>query len=105
MGLIPLLFIDVSGSIYQATSFPIHGIPKARRGDYIAFDRHRLDYLNFIGKLNCEYCASANGLLAYFTEVAARNEQHWSPISMTFPGIPGGDSMSESNARLLERYR
>lgn len=80
MGLIPLLFIDLVGSIYQAICFPIYGIPKVRRADYIAFDRHHLDYLNFIEKLNCEYCAYANGLLAYFTEVAARTEQHWCPI-------------------------
>lgn len=80
MGLVPLLFVDVVGSIYQAICFPIYGIPKVRRADYIAFDRHRLDYLNFIEKLNCEYCAYANGILAYFTEVAARTEQHWCPI-------------------------
>jgi len=30
--------------------------------------------------LNCEYCAYVNGILAYFTEIAARTEQHWCPI-------------------------
>jgi len=31
-------------------------------------------------KLNCEYCAYANGILAFTVEVAGRTEQYWSPI-------------------------
>jgi hypothetical protein len=80
MCLIPIALSDLIGSIYQAICFPIYGIPKVRRRDYLAFDRHRLSYLNFMEKLNCEYCAYANGILAYFTEIAARTEQHWCPI-------------------------
>jgi len=78
--LLPLVLVDVLGSIYQAVCFPIYGIPKVHRDEYLAFDRHHLTYLNFIEKLNCEYCAYANGILAYFTEIAARTEQHWCPI-------------------------
>ncbi len=78
--LLPIVLTDVIGSLYQAICFPIYGIPKVSRRDYIAFDRHRLNYLNFFEKLNCEYCAYANGILAYFTEIAARTEQHWCPI-------------------------
>jgi hypothetical protein len=80
MCLVPILFVDLIGSFYQAICFPIYGIPKVRRRDYLAFDRHHLGYLNFIEKLNCEYCAYANGILAYFTEIAARTEQYWCPI-------------------------
>ncbi|MES2657421.1 MAG: hypothetical protein V4689_02325 [Verrucomicrobiota bacterium] len=80
MGLVPILLVDVVGTIYQTICFPIYGIPKVRRADYIAFDRHRLSYLNPIEKLNCEYCAYANGIPVYFTGVAARTEQHWCPI-------------------------
>jgi hypothetical protein len=80
MCLIPILLVDVIGSFYQAVCFPIYGIPKVHRRDYLAFDRHRLTYLNFIEKLNCDYCAYANGILAYFTEIAARTEQYWCPI-------------------------
>jgi hypothetical protein len=80
MCLIPILLVDVVGSFYQAVCFPIYGIPKVHRRDHLAFDRHRLTYLNFIEKLNCEYCAYANGILAYFTEIAARTEQYWCPI-------------------------
>ena len=78
--LVPLLLLDVVGSVYQAVCFPIYGIPKVRRRDYVVFDRHHLAYLNFFEKLNCEYCAYANGILAFLTEMAARTEQHWCPI-------------------------
>lgn len=77
---IPILLCDIVATIYQAICFPIYGIPKVVRSDYIAFDRHRLTYLNLAEKMNCEYCAYANGILAYFTEIAARTEQHWCPI-------------------------
>ncbi len=43
-------------------------------------DRWHLSYLNFMEKFNCAYCAYANGLLAYATEIAARTEQYWCPI-------------------------
>jgi hypothetical protein len=78
--LIPIVFMDMVGSFYQAICFPIYGIPKVRRSDYIALDRHRLAYLNAIEKLNCDYCGYANGVLAYFSEIAARTEQYWCPI-------------------------
>ena len=77
---IPIFLCDVVGSAYQAICFPIYGIPKVRRRDYLAFDRHNLDYLNLAEKFNCDYCAYVNGILAYFTEIAARTEQHWCPI-------------------------
>jgi hypothetical protein len=77
---IPIALADIVGTFYQAVCFPIYGIPKVRRSDYLNFDRHRLGYLNFLEKVNCEYCAYVNGILAYFTEIAARTEQHWCPI-------------------------
>jgi hypothetical protein len=77
---IPIVLTDLVGTLYQAICFPIYGIPRVRRSDYLAFDRHRLTYLNFVEKLNCEYCAYVNGILAYFTEIAGRTEQHWCPI-------------------------
>jgi hypothetical protein len=77
---VPIVFTDIVGTIYQAICFPIYGIPKVSRKDYVKFDRHHLTYLNFFEKVNCEYCAYVNGILAYFTEIAARTEQHWCPI-------------------------
>ena len=78
--LVPFVFLDLVVSIYQAVCFGIYGIPKVRRSDYLLLDRHRLAYLNFLEKLNCEYCAYGNGVLAYVGEVAARTEQYWCPI-------------------------
>jgi hypothetical protein len=78
--LLPIVILDAAISIYQAICFPIYGIPKVLRGKYLQFDRRRLAYLNFIEKLNCEYCAYGNGVLAYVTEIAARTEQYWCPI-------------------------
>jgi len=78
--LVPIVFIDLVMSFYQATCFPIYGIPKVRRSEYLALDRHRLSYLNWAEKLNCEYCSYANGVLACASEIAARTEQYWCPI-------------------------
>lgn len=78
--IVPLLFLDFGLSIYQTICFPVYRIPKVRRADYIVMDRWHLSYLNFMEKFNCAYCAYANGLLAYGTEIAARTEQYWCPI-------------------------
>ena len=77
---IPALLMDATISLYQAVCFPIYGIPKVNRQDYIVFDRQYLHYLNLIEKINCAYCSYFNGLLAYLQEIAARTEQFWCPI-------------------------
>jgi len=77
---IPLAMLDISLAMYQAICFPIYGMSKVHRADYIAFDRHHLGYLNFMERFHCEYCAYANGLIAYATEIAARTEQYFCPI-------------------------
>ena len=76
----PLVLLDLFVSLYQAICFPVYGIEKARRRDFITFDHQHLSYLNALEKLNCLYCSYANGLLAYAREIAARTEQHWCPI-------------------------
>lgn len=76
----PVALLDLFMVIYQAVCFPVYGIPKVRRSDYIRLDRRHLAYLNWAEKFNCEYCGYANGVLACATEVAARTEQHWCPI-------------------------
>ncbi len=78
--IVPALFMDLCVTIYQATCFPIYGIPKVRRQDYIVIDRDRLPYLNILQKINCAYCGYFNGLIAYVREIAARTEQFWCPI-------------------------
>ena len=77
---IPALFMDICITFYQFVCFPIYGIPKVRRGDYIVIDRHALSYLNWMEKLSCVYCGYFNGLLGFVREVAARTEQYWCPI-------------------------
>lgn len=80
IGIIPFCLLDLFLAFYQGICFPIYGIPKVRRADYIVFDRGGLKYLNLLERLNCAYCSYGNGVLAYGTEVAARTEQHWCPI-------------------------
>src|ERR1017187_5171032 len=77
---VPFLLVDASVALYQLVCFPIYGIPKVARKDYLVFDRGRLAYLNTIEKVGCIYCSYANGLLAMITEIAARTEQHFCPI-------------------------
>ena len=76
----PIALLDLWISIYQALCVPIYGIARVRRSTYIVIDRHHLAYLNAVEKLNCVYCAYANGVLAYVREVAGRTEQYWCPI-------------------------
>ena len=78
--LIPAVIFDLSLTIYQSICFPVYGIPKVKRGDYIVLDRHYLSYLNPIEKLNCLYCGYFNGMAAYIREIGARTEQYWCPI-------------------------
>jgi hypothetical protein len=80
VGFIPFCLLDLFLAVYQGICFPIYGIPKVKRANYLIFDRGRLKYLNLLERLNCAYCSYANGLFAYATEVAARTEQHWCPI-------------------------
>lgn len=77
---IPFLLLDALVAAYQFVCFPIYGIPKVRRRDYLVFDRGMLAYLNTIEKVGCIYCSYANGLLALISEIAARTEQHFCPI-------------------------
>ena len=77
---LPFLALDASVALYQFVCFPIYGIPKVPRKDYLVFDRGLLAYLNTIEKVGCVYCSYANGLLGLITEIAARTEQHFCPI-------------------------
>jgi len=79
-GLAIFALLDLFLTIYQFICFPIYGIPRVRRSEYLLFDREDLPYLNIIEKFNCFYCSYGNGLAAYFREIAARTEQYWCPI-------------------------
>ncbi|MBH2018123.1 hypothetical protein [Polaromonas sp.] len=76
----PLMMLDLCVSFYQWSCFPIYGVAKVRRSDYIVFDRHHLGYLNFIEKFHCTYCEYGNGLMSYMAEILARTEEYFCPI-------------------------
>lgn len=78
--ILPFLLLDLFVTAYQVICFPVYGIPRVSRREYLIFDRTHLAYLNIIEKLNCAYCSYANGLIAYVREIAARTEQYWCPI-------------------------
>jgi hypothetical protein len=76
----PMMLFDLCVSFYQFACFPIYGITKVKRSDYMVFDRHQLGYLNFIEKFHCTYCEYGNGLMGYMTEILARTEAYFCPI-------------------------
>ncbi len=78
--IIPFVLLDLFITFYQAICFPVYGIPKVKRGEYVVMDRKYLAYLNIIQKINCIYCEYGNGVIAYAREVAGRTEQYWCPI-------------------------
>lgn len=77
---VPFVLVDLFLILYQAICFPVYGIPKVKRADYFIFDRGRLQYLNFVERINCAYCSYGNGLFAYGREISGRTEQHWCPV-------------------------
>jgi hypothetical protein len=74
------LLLDLALTMFQVVCFPLYGIPRVRRGDYIVLDHHALPYLNIIEKVNCLYCGYFNGFVAYAQEIGGRTEQYWCPI-------------------------
>ena len=78
--IVPFALLDLFVSIYQLVCFPVDGIPRVRRRDYLIFDRRYLAYLNALEKLNCAYCSYANGVVGYVREIGSRTERFWCPI-------------------------
>ncbi|SMF15950.1 hypothetical protein [Desulfovibrio gilichinskyi] len=85
MPVVPALILDFTVWLYQLMCFPVYGIPRVKRRDYIVLDRHSLKYLNLIERVNCFYCSYFNGLIGFVREVAARTEQYWCPIRHARP--------------------
>jgi hypothetical protein len=78
--IVPLALIDLSISFYQLTCFPIYGVARVKRANYIVLDHQHLAYLNIVEKVDCMYCSYAVGLLGYAQEITARTEQYFCPI-------------------------
>ena len=78
--IVPFALLDLFVTIYQRICFPVYGIERVRRADFIRIDRHHLAYLNALERLNCVYCGYCNGLIGYVQEIAGRTEAYWCPI-------------------------
>ncbi len=79
--LIGFIILDILLSMYHYICFPLYGLEKVKRSDYIRiFDRAKLQYLSGIEKLGCMYCGYANGLLLYLKEIGSRTEKYWCGI-------------------------
>jgi hypothetical protein len=76
----PAIILDISLFLFQQTIFRLYKFKLIKRSDYIVYDRHLLNYLNPIEKLNCIYCSYFNGLSAYTQEIAAQTELYFCPI-------------------------
>jgi hypothetical protein len=111
--IIPMAVLDLFVSFYQFTCFPIYGIARVPRKDYIVLDRQYLGYLNWFERFHCTYCAYANGLVAWTSEVTGRTEEYFCPIkharkilgahSRYASFLPYGDA-TDYHAK-LEQYR
>jgi len=77
--IVPLVLLDLSLELYHRTVFPVLGIPRAIRKDYILIDRHRMSFLPIVLKFACAYCGYANGLLHYAVRIAGDTERHFCP--------------------------
>jgi hypothetical protein len=78
--LIPMLIFDLALEIYHHVCFPMYGLRLKSRNKYFFHDRLGLPKLNWVEKVNCEYCTYANGLAAYFVAIAAETEAYWCAI-------------------------
>jgi hypothetical protein len=78
--IVPLVLFDLCISFYQISCFPIYGIARVKRANYIVMDHQHLAYLNIIEKVDCMYCSYAVGMLGYAGEITARTEQYFCPI-------------------------
>jgi len=78
--IVPLVLLDLWVRLYQAVCLPVYGIAKVDRSRYVLFDRGHLQYLNWIERVNCNYCGYANGLVSFAREISARTEQYFCPI-------------------------
>lgn len=77
---IPIFFLDVSISVYQAICFRLWNVPQVERSKFVVIDRQYLSYLKLYQKFNCAYCGYATGVLAYARRIGAVTERYWCPL-------------------------
>ena len=76
----PIIFLDFCISLYQWSCFPIYGMQKLSRNDFIIFDRQELRYLDWISKFHCTYCAYGVGVITFASQVINVTEAYFCPI-------------------------
>lgn len=57
-----LVHLSLVVVFFQCLVRPLFGTPRLRWSDYVILDRHRIEELCLIDKLNCLFCGYANGL-------------------------------------------
>lgn len=78
--IVPIILLDISIEIYHQICFRLYKIPLIKRKEYVKIDRHKLNYLDPIEKLNCMYCGYANGLFGYTVKIGGETERFWCGI-------------------------
>lgn len=78
--IIPLAVMDIGVEIYHHICFRLWKIPLVKRSECTKIDRYKLEYLNYLEKLNCAYCGYGNGLINYIRIIAAETELYWCGI-------------------------
>ena len=82
---VPMAVYHVFLEIYHQGAFRLYAIPRVPMREYFRFDRHGVAGLGGMQKLQCFYCAYANGLAAYSREIIARTERYWCPMQHREP--------------------
>lgn len=78
--IVPIMLLDLCVSFYQWTCFPIYGIAKYSRHQFIIFDRQELRYLDWVSKFHCTYCAYGVGVIAFVAKIIVATEAYFCPI-------------------------
>jgi len=78
--ILPIAFLDLAVSLYQAICFRLWKLPQVKRSNHIVIDRHRLLYLGGFQKFNCIFCGYANGVMSYARMIAGETERYWCPV-------------------------
>lgn len=80
--IIPIAIADLFVEVYHQIAFPIYGIPKVKRSQYIRIvDRAKLPYLSWYERIACAYCGYINGWFHYASTIAGRTESYFCSIT------------------------
>lgn len=75
-----IVIVDIMAVLCNNIVFPLVGIPKIKRKDYIRpFSRAKLLEVSIWYKLGCVYCSYANGVAYYFQMIAMKTEFLYCP--------------------------